>query len=215
MNELFATVARDGFAKIALAEIGLTEIIQSLRQRHYTVTSTSLKVKDTSNARPNTLSAKYGLGGFPFHSDFAFCARPPRYILLLNETDERFRRPTLVAKIEKLEAEYQLLIRNSIWTLLRLQKYYLVSGRFVQNGQTLWRWDCDFLTPANDAADKARRVVPGAMNEVAEAVDWDQQSAVLIDNWKCAHARGEFGSQRDTTRTLTRYEFWAYAGMVC
>lgn len=141
---------------------------------------------------------------------------PPRYILLLNATEAQFRRPTLVVRMEELAVQLQSLIRQSTWNLRRSQKHYLVNGQFVQNGQIVWRWDCDFLKPANSEAEEASRSVPTAMNELAEPINWGLHSAVLIDNWSCAHARGEEELQGpcELTRALTRYEFWAYARMV-
>jgi hypothetical protein len=214
-NELLETVKRYGFGRFPSTADALANTLNLLRRRGFAVTNTHLVVKPKSASRPNTLSAKYGTDRFPFHSDFAFSAIPPRYILLSNATNAQFQRPTLITKVERLEPDCQSLIRNSTWRLLRSERHYLVSGRFVLSGQIIWRWDCDFMQPANHAADEACRLVPKAMSALAEAVDWQPYSAVLIDNWSCAHARGDVGPSSDENRALMRYEFWGYARMVC
>jgi hypothetical protein len=215
-RDLLAQVARLGFCQFTANENLIEQVIQCLARRQFAATSTSLHIKAISNARPNTLSAKYGTASFPFHTDFAFCALPPRYILLTNTTEATFQRPTLVAPIPRLQSRFRSLMQASMWKLRRVQKHYLVNGSFVQNAEVIWRWDCDFLKPANREAEVAYRLVPEAMNGLAVPIEWAGQTAVLIDNWCCAHARGEprADTPSELTRVLTRYEFWRYARMV-
>jgi hypothetical protein len=213
---LLAHAASFGFCRFAADANQIDELIQALRRLQFVVSSTSLQIKQVSNARPNTLSAKHGAGAFPFHTDFAFRPMPARYILLLNPTGSNFQRPTLIARLDKLAPALQQIIQNSIWKLVAPQKHFLVSGRFIRNDQIVWRWDCDFLAPVNSDAFEARRCVPDALSEIAEQIVWGRQDAVLIDNWYCAHARGEAKSndQNEPNRALLRYEFWGDARMV-
>jgi hypothetical protein len=213
---LLAHVMTFGFCRFAADENQINELTQTLRRLRFVVSRTSLHMKHASNARPNTLSAKYGAGSFPFHTDFAFRATPARYILLSNLTDSHFPTPTLVARIDLLAPALQQLVRSSTWNLVTSQKHYFVSGQFIRSGQTVWRWDCDFLSPVNKDAHQARRCVPDALSEIAEPIVWGPQRAVLIDNWCCAHARGEVTShdQSQLNRALLRYEFWGDARMV-
>lgn len=213
-NEVLATVARHGFCQLPNTQGTLDKTVSFLRRRGFAVTNTHLRVKPKSASRPGTLSAKYGTSGFPFHTDFAFSAIPPRFILLSNETSDWSERTTLITPIERLEPSSRSLVRNSTWRLLRSPRSYLVSGCFTQGGQVIWRWDCDFLEPANEAAEEASRLVPRGLVSLAEAVDWQPRSAVLIDNWACTHARDDVETCLDETRVLTRYEFWRYARMV-
>jgi hypothetical protein len=216
-RDLLVQVARFGFCQFAASENLIEAVIHCLARRQFAASSTSLRIKAISNARPNTLSAKYGTDSFPFHTDFAFCPLPPRYILLTNTTETRFQRPTLVAPMLRLPSCLRSLMQASMWKLIRAQKHYLVSGSLVQGAEVIRRWDCDFLTPANREAEQARRLVPEAMNGLAIPIEWGGQTAVLVDNWSCAHARGEprADTPSELTRVLTRYEFWRYARMVC
>lgn len=215
-SKLLAHVANFGFGRLVANGNQVNELVQFLQKRRFVVSNTSLQIKHASNARPNTLSAKYGSAGFPFHTDFAFRAMPPRYILLLNATNSVFHRPTLIARLDMLAPSLRNLVRSSVWKLVTLQKRYLVSGQFMRNGQVVWRWDCDFLAPVNKEAHEAFQSAPMAMGEIAQPIVWSGQSAVLIDNWNCVHARGEeqINAQEELSRTLTRYEFWGDARMV-
>jgi hypothetical protein len=216
VKEILAQVARFGFCYFATDAAQVRELVRALRRFQFIVSKTSLQVKHASTAGHNTLSAKYGMDAFPFHTDFAFRAIPPRYILLLNSTDSHFLRPTLVTRMEMLSARLQQQIRLSTWKLVTSEKHYLVSGQFIRNGQKVWRWDCDFLSPANREAEQTRSDASMAMLEIAEPIMWPPQSAVLIDNWCCVHARAgkRENDQFELNRTLLRIEFWGDARMV-
>jgi hypothetical protein len=215
-REILVHTANNGFCCVLANAKLLNELIQALRKLQFTVTKTSLYVKQPFRSRPNTLSAKYGPAAFPFHTDFAFRGTPPRYILLVNPTDLLFQRPTLIAPIEMLPSHLKELIRLSTWKLTAAGKHYLVSGQFNRNGQKVWRWDCDFLSPANDEAHAARVDANVSMLKISTPVMWSPQSAVLIDNWYCAHARGnaDENDKLDISRSLLRLEFWGDARVV-
>src|ERR1700679_2753734 len=51
-----------------------------------------LRVRPCTIARPNTLSAMFGVGGFPLHTDTAFWALPARFLVMRVIGDNR--RPT-------------------------------------------------------------------------------------------------------------------------
>jgi hypothetical protein len=127
-----------------------------------------------------------------------------------------FQRPTLVARIDLLTPALRNLVRNSMWRLVSSKKQYLVSGQFIRDGQVVWRWDTDFLTPVNREAQEARCSVPAALCDLAKSIAWVRQGAVLIDNWCCVHARGDAQSSAkdELNRALMRYEFWGDARMV-
>ena len=80
----------------------------------------------------------------------------------------------------------------------------------------VWRWDCDFLSPANYDAEQARATANTEMHKIAESISWRPENAVLIDNWCCAHGRADqiAAAKPDIDRFLLRYEFWDDAGMV-
>jgi L-asparagine oxygenase len=177
---------------------------------------TELKMRTLASAKPNSLSERYGCGSFPFHTDFAFRAIPPRFILLSNETNIHFERQTYISRFIDLPSAMLDLLLKSSWRLLSSGHHYLVQSSFVLDRERGLRWDRDFLNPANAEALEATRVLNSAMLGRSSQVDWRPSSAVLIDNWRCAHARG--GQLEtdiyDANRKLTRTEFWTHARMV-
>ena len=54
----------------------MEELLSSMRKQHFSISVSELKIKSVDKARANSLSAKYGRGAFPFHTDFAFRAIP-------------------------------------------------------------------------------------------------------------------------------------------
>jgi hypothetical protein len=112
---LLAQVASFGFCPFTAEENRIGELIRSLRRLQFAVSKTLLRISHASDARPNTLSAKHAAAAFPFHTDFAFRALPPRFILLLNASGLDFKRPTLIARIAMLAPQLQNLVRNSRW----------------------------------------------------------------------------------------------------
>src|SRR5450759_1329286 len=137
-SKLLTHVTKFGFCRFDADSNQISELIQSLRKHRFSVSNTSLQIWHALDARPNTLSKKYGTAAFPFHTDFAFRAMPPRYILLVNNTDMHFQRPTLVARIDLLTPALRNLVRNSMWKLVSSKKHYLVSGQFIRDGQVVW-----------------------------------------------------------------------------
>ena len=58
-------------------------------------------------ANPNTLSSRYGLGAFPFHTEAAYLSAPPRFLLLYCVHPGDGARPTLL-----LDASSEVLYFN-------------------------------------------------------------------------------------------------------
>src|SRR4051794_19082254 len=92
----------DGFASIPISEGTRPLLERALKQRIGGITATELSIKLQDEAKPNTLSAKYGAGEFPHHTDFAFRPQPPRLIALINSTDQAYERSTVVARFADL-----------------------------------------------------------------------------------------------------------------
>lgn len=208
-------LAGRAWCEVALCDIPLTEILRSLRRDIGHVTRSELSVKSTEEARKNTLSHLHGKGRFPHHTDFAFRAMPPRVIVLVNDSSEDFERPTLVASAASVSDGLRLAWEKSFWTLATREGSFVVSGRFRQGANEGYRWDRDFLRPANFHAERCVRELPNELMLGEVACSWKPNTALLIDNWNCTHGRGALPLGGDDTgqRVLTRYEVWQHAGL--
>jgi hypothetical protein len=81
-EQLIATALAEGYCGFSFDEIEAASLKRSLRSLGK-LTQTDLTVRRGEDSRPNTYSAIFGIGPFPFHTDFAFKAEPPRLIALL------------------------------------------------------------------------------------------------------------------------------------
>lgn len=215
LHDVLYTTHQTGYCQFSFIDLPIEVLLNALRRSNYRITTTDLQVKFKENARQLSLSKKYGTGRFPFHTDFAFRAIPPRYIALCNPYSTSFERGTSVCYIQNLPAKLREDIRRSIWDLMTASGRCVIDGHILFAMNEGYRWDCDFLQPANKYAIEARGHAEADMGAASEIVRWKPQSAVLIDNWKCTHARmdaPELGL--DSNRKLMRYEAWGDGRMV-
>lgn len=205
----------EGFCHFAGNEQLVLDLCAAMRRKSCTITSTPLSVLTETEAKNNTLSQRHGCSSFPFHTDYAFRAVPPRFILLWNATDTCFERRTYVSRFSSLSPDMIDLLRGCTFGLARFGERYLLNACFTLNGMSGWRWDQDFLVPENSKALQASREVGRALLERSEKFGWAPKSAIFIDNWRCSHARGPSpGNPSDRMRRLIRFEFWTHARMV-
>jgi alpha-ketoglutarate-dependent taurine dioxygenase len=203
-----------GWQAIDMREVELSALLRDLTRSIGQVTSSSLTVKSSALARPNTLSAKHGTGSFPHHTDFAFRGIPPRAILLVNSTDRDFERPSYFTDILALAPEHLRTLKSSAWKLKTREGVQLVGGEFMVFRRNGFRWDSDVLVPSNGAAEAALSVLGPALSALQHTFVWRGRTALLIDNWRLTHARGDVpGLDDQGIRELHRYEVWQHAGL--
>lgn len=152
-----------------------------------------LRPLERDQARPTSLSATYGRGEFPFHTDTAFWPRPTRYLVMRVVGDKR--RTTQLLNFEHLwrtlDAHCLLALRRSIWRTGRAGTIFCPLEFRV--GQTRgWRYDVQAMAPINSSATRARDAVDMAIQESRDKVEvsWPSADCLVIDNWRVLHARG-------------------------
>lgn len=158
-----------------------------------------LRARPSSDSNPWSLSGKYGLGAFPWHTDGAISARPPRWIAL---------KPLHISK-----KTYTELLQPSVSLLKKLKRTvlrardkndtlrYLPAAIVEYDGVVRLRWDPRTCKPRNEA--------------IIHAVDTQQPTArhywhyglpLIFDNWKLLHRRPAVGCEE--TRVLERTYIW-------
>ncbi|MGH0343926.1 hypothetical protein NKY44_08895 [Sinorhizobium meliloti] len=212
-REAVECALEDGFAAIPFPDGSRPHLEQALKQRIGSVTSTSLSIKSEEEARPNSLSAKYGAGEFPHHTDFAFRPYPPRLIALINETDEAYDRSTAVTRFVDLPEKLLELHANTLWNLKTRAGSFVIGGTTSIGDHNIRRWDIEFLTPHNGIAHLVAEKIPEVFSKLETIHKWEPRSAVLVDNWNCTHSRGVTQGGDDKNRRLLRLEAWHHAGM--
>jgi hypothetical protein len=215
VSAALADAYSNGFSRIDLHNIQLEAILARLKQDVGRLTITLLNVLPRTKAKPKSLSIKYGDGGFPFHTDFAFRPRPPRFLLLVNEGPFFYSRQTALARIRDLPTTLRFSLGRSSWRLKTKSDDYVVSALIQTKKHEMWRVDFDFLVPEDEHAVLCKSALPSALETVKFSFSWQPKSALLIDNWQCAHARESLRADEvdEGVRKLTRFEVWQDARM--
>ncbi len=165
----------------------------------------TLQVKDQSSSRVNTLSAKYGNGSFPFHSDGAFMFPPPRWILLRAASVEICRATHLKSFSELFRGIEMRALRSSIWVCNTGRRKYFTTLHFSHGGMEGYRYDENCISAANSIARNLEPILKERTNfSPAYAIEWKQNQVVAIPNWIYLHARGARPSVADDGRILQR-----------
>lgn len=163
-----------------------------------------LQPRATSEARPRTLSAEYGVGRFPFHNDTAHWPEPCRLICLACIDPGPAGRATLLIPLQSLQTW------NSVTSKIATGIFRVRNGRrsfyssIVSPGRPWIRYDPGCMTPESDGSAFAWNAMQGlldASNPIR--VEWQAGDILVLDNWWVLHARDESPSA-DPTRRLAR-----------
>ena len=137
-------------------------------------------------ARSNSLSSRYGLDRFPFHTDFASVDAPPRFIILVAPRPRRAKTLLFDANelIEKFGHEH--LYRCVFLQSTRKSRYRRLLTQL--EGKLRFRYNADVMTPYNSEAREVEDYIQNEMSRVI-SIDWGEHRMALIDNWNVFHAR--------------------------
>jgi hypothetical protein len=156
--------------------------------------TSELRVATTAEARPLTLSATFGTGAFPLHTDTAFWPTPARFLVMLAEGD--IRRTTTVYSMRRIldsgGTKLMNLIEKSVWIVRgKGGSHYgqmTLSTKSIRLGV---RFDRQCMKPANASA---REIAAYFDTEDCatsiEHLEWRPHTAVVISNWQALHGRG-------------------------
>jgi alpha-ketoglutarate-dependent taurine dioxygenase len=163
-----------------------------------------LKPVQPESARPRSLSARYGLGDQPLHTDGAHLASPPDLVVLAaaaaSGTPTRLWAHSRAAKSSEAPP----------WSSFSHGMFLVHAGRdsFYAPAVTgsRWRFDPGCMTPCDARARHVGEYL-AAQLERAWAWEWTRTGQVLvIDNRSVLHARAAV-ADGDEDRELTRVAF--------
>ena len=154
-----------------------------------------LKPTPAEEAAPRSLSARYGLGAFPFHTDGSAERLPPRYILLrLAPGIEGSGRPTTLVDSKRLPFTPQDLaaLMREIWFVNGGRGRFLspvLNTSLVANHEVL-RFDLDCMIPAlAHFTTTAERLQETCASADQVDIHWEPGIVLAFDNWRVLHAR--------------------------
>lgn len=156
-------------------------------------------------AKPNTLSSRYGLANFPFHTDVAHWKRPADFVLLYCENPGSGDRPTELIDARQWRVSDHLghSLRSSLWKTGYLSPAFCTVVDYV-DGLANWRYDVGCMRPAgNKSAQLQLEIEVLISSSKPLTVSWSKQALLVIDNKRMLHARGR-AAMPDQDRKLIR-----------
>ena len=163
-----------------------------------------LKPVQPDSAHPRSLSAQYGLGDQPLHTDGAHMARPPDIVVLVVSGPSQT--PTRLWAYDRMTRRRE----DPPRTAFSHGMFLVHTGRDSFYAPVLaggrWRYDPGCMTPC-DA--RARQVDDYLAAQLASAWTWQWTQAgqlLVIDNRSVLHARAAV-AVGDEDRELTRVAF--------
>lgn len=162
----------------------------------------SLVPLNNLDAHKQSLSANFGTGNFPFHTDGAYFKIPPRFIILrylkgiLNPT------PTVLCDLNQLTNEANEKLKDCIWKVKSRNNEFLTTI-LTENGE-YYRYDKCVMTPAVSKIQNGS-YFENLIDEMPKTqIDWTLNKAVIIDNWTFLHSRPKVTEQEINNRTIQR-----------
>lgn len=178
--------------------------LPTLDPRHPVVVR-QIRPQDLKQANPNTLSSRYGLAAFPFHTDAAHWRNPADYVILYCVAPGSGDRSTLLIDTHKwaLSTRALHIISTSIWRA-GYAKPFLCSA--IELEQQIWkvRYDTACMKPFYASGIAAQTSLSQLIEESRPVeIRWCQDMLLVLDNRRMLHARGA-ASAPDTDRILER-----------
>jgi hypothetical protein len=159
-------------------------------------------------AAPRSLSAKYGFGAFPMHTDAAYLHVPPKYLALHYVSDKISKRPTLLWDLELIQLPKDLLfnLQREVWLVNGGRGRFLSSIRVEgsSTNESYWRFDLECMRPLSDVGAEVAREFEQHMSHVRPTeVHWQPDLLLILDNWRVIHGRAN-GDHPEPERVLER-----------
>lgn len=155
------------------------------------------------DAHPRSLSARYGLGALPFHTELSHRTRPCRYLLLGCIAPGSPAAATMLLDWKTLGFSVEELdLLEGTPMLVRSGRRSFYSTILAPGGAFL-RYDPGCLEPVDQRGRMALALIEDRIAGASpQAHHWRQGDILVIDNWRVLHGRSP--SDRGSGRRLAR-----------
>lgn len=162
-----------------------------------------VRPQTVDDAHPRSLSARYGLGALPFHTELSHRSRPCRYVLLGCIEPGPISTATLLLDWRTLAfSSEELHLLESAPILVRTGRRSFYST-ILSSDRAFLRYDPGCIEAIDARGQAAMRVVEQRLAAGAPEVHhWRRGDILTIDNWRVLHGRGT--SEQGTGRRLAR-----------
>jgi len=154
-------------------------------------------------ARPSSLSKKFGQGAFPLHCDTAYWTTPCRYIILgcLNAGQHPAATLLLDTQILHFECDENPAIQNAVFLIRNGRKSFY--GSIQSPFRRFSRVDAGCMEPQCDDGKRAMELFSLERNsQHITRLDWQVGAVAVIDNWRMLHGREECVAGEEMRRLL-------------
>lgn len=159
-----------------------------------------LRPTSANVAKPKSLSALYGIGAFPWHTDGAHWPVPPRYLILACAQASVETAATII-----WDAHHSLALNSEAAQQANFRvcngahSFYATAASPLQS---YCRYDPGCMSPLDSTAQRLQKEIEVEGASVADQIAWAPGVIAVIDNWRCLHRRAN--AEQDTARYLLR-----------
>jgi len=177
-----------------------------------------LKPRERDAAPRGSMSSITGTGAQPMHTDGAYLPQPPSHIALWCLDPGEAHCPTHLWPIDttRLRRDRPNTLTAPVWVAQGGGHAPFYCSLFDATGSRVRvRFDPFCIRPAsgsNLALDAAKTLLSAYCTGRVD-VSWTRYSMLIIDNWRCLHARGS-GGDFSPSRCLRRWSLGVDNGLV-
>lgn len=155
---------------------------------------------DRQSANQRSLSVRYGLSPFPWHTDGAHWSTPPRYIVMGCLETAPCTAQTLFCEGSTFDPLNVDGARSSVFRITNGGNSFYAAAR--GSSDRYYRFDPGCMTPVDAGAQEIVRAIDLFEPSDEQAITWQAGKFLLLDNWRFLHRRGS--AQGSTERKLLR-----------
>lgn len=176
-----------------------------------------LRPHKKNQAKPFSMSAITGTDAQPKHTDAAYYPLPPRYVALQCLDPGEVDCPTHLWAVDlgRLAKDHREILTKSEWVSAGFgNAAFYCSIMDVYQGLFRLRFDPICMRPAKHGSQTAGEAMEMLdVYSLYSEIKWERGALLLIDNWRCLHARGS-GGDRAPSRRLRRWYIGVKNGLV-
>lgn len=209
-NSALNTLRDRGY--VATAEINLDDAVSASRELgEVTVDRRSpdlvrrISPQSVASAKQNTLSSRYGIGRFPFHTDAAHWEHPPEFVCLYCENPGGGSRPTelIDTSIWIIEHELRISLMSDVWKTGHYRPR-LCTVSDERDGPIRIRYDTGCMEPRGTQSSSTQIEIEHLISMSSRiTIGWTSRLLLVINNSRMLHARGS-STRPDPERVLIR-----------
>lgn len=193
-QRFWTTFQVDNLDELLTLAKSIGEVIPSRKNSNDLFDTLTIKSKNTAN--PKSLSALYGDKDFPFHTDGAYLAEPPKYVILRSPKEIK-NCPTIICKPNFTSTDIKDLMKN-VWLVNGGRGKFYTSMIEDNNNDYRMRYDLACMRPALEDFKSSADIMASIITvSDKEEINWNVNQCIIFNNWKLLHSRADATSSSD------------------